>query len=571
MLSQGGRRSNSLRFRISSILLLIFVAIISPRICLCTSNNAPTVSSATATPKNISPAGRDYSPVDGSNDDDNNSNKDGAGFIQVLENEVWDANQNEWKAEGGRWTSVSSAGRGGSGDPSLSPSEIQPPEGFEFVGEWKIVVDTGSTNTNKPDSGGARTDNLGWEYQFQYLQAPKRRRIWLRSLGKRQQGPPSKLIEPETSSTYIEKRRSKIMPQQQKQIIQKPSSSSSPIPIIQIIQVFRTIIFRYIQLVSKISQKIYDNWNFKGFGLSIYKSFIFPESIGMALRLPLTTNFEYWDTRPHLPTLSSSLGFYFPWTVGTFLSLSIHVEFVKYLTKYILWVLPLRTLIWLIYDTFLPALWTFFNALFFPLRDGFPSYLKNPPNAPNVAIAKPNYNPEVSERIGCSVSYRWSLKRGFEFRFSYWHSYLPTLAACRRLIQQGKNAVAVIDKKSKTTTTFDWWQKHFGSLGVSTGYPIPVPPRFSCSANLSLSGLYFRKAKATVSTIGGSTGSERSSPLSSTASLTTSSSVSSPQSTTKSSSSSLSSNEEKISQEHKELRVPPSTPKLVATGGSSPK
>lgn len=41
----------------------------------------------------------------------------------------------------------------------------------------------------------------------------------------------------------------------------------------------------------------------------------------------------------------------------------------------------------------------------------------------------------------------------------------------------------------------DWWQKHFGAIGLSTSYPIPVPPNFSCSAQLSLSGLNFERKK----------------------------------------------------------------------------
>jgi hypothetical protein len=41
-------------------------------------------------------------------------------------------------------------------------------------------------------------------------------------------------------------------------------------------------------------------------------------------------------------------------------------------------------------------------------------------------------------------------------------------------------------------TPMDWWQKHFGSIGLSTSYPIPIHPHFSCSAHLFLSGLFLK-------------------------------------------------------------------------------
>ena len=87
----------------------------------------------------------------------NSSELNQAGVLQCLENEVWDATANLWKASAQRRTN-------GKGQSSLSPSEINPPAGFEFEGDWKIVM-----------SGG---DSLGWEYSYQYLRPPKRRRIW---------------------------------------------------------------------------------------------------------------------------------------------------------------------------------------------------------------------------------------------------------------------------------------------------------------------------------------------------------------------------------------------------------
>ena len=335
------------------------------------------------------------------------TNKDG--IVQVLENEVWDAPSQSWKASGERWTNEY-------GKASFSPPEIQPPEGFEFEGDWKIVLKGGDS----------------WEYQFVYLQTPKRRRIWLRTLRRLPPPPPRQLA------------------------ISKPRPPSSSF--------------------SRKLAEIRDDYNFKGFGMSVYKSFVFPSSFGVALRLPLSMNFDYFDRRPGLPSLASSVAVYFPWTIAAFLSTSVHVEWLKWILKSILVFIP-RILILGLYQLVLPFIWVVASAALFPVtRKPFPSV----PKAPKFTIAKPRYNVELSERVGCSVSYRWSKARGFEWRFGYWHSYLPTLTVYRKLFG--------IDN-----TPLDWWRKHTGSLGLSSGFPLPMPPYYSCSACLSLSGLYWKR------------------------------------------------------------------------------
>jgi hypothetical protein len=335
------------------------------------------------------------------------------GIVQVLENEIWNATSNSWKASGERWTNER-------GQTCLSPPEIKPPEGFEFEGDWKIVLSGGDS----------------WEYQFKYLQPPKRRRIWLRTLRRQQQ------------------------PQQPISAISKPRPPSTSL--------------------SRKLARVRDDYNFKGFGISVYKSLVFPESFGVALRLPLTINFDYLDRHPELPTVASSVALYFPGTIAAFLSTSVHVEWLKWVLKCILGVIP-RLLILGIYQLVLPFFWIVASTLFLPLRRKLPPL----PKAPEIiTIAKPRYNPELSERIGCSVSYRWSKARGFEWRLSYWHSYLPTLMVYRKLLSQ--------------IAPNDWWLKHAGSIGLSSGFPVPTPPHFSCSACLSLSGLYWKSGENAV-------------------------------------------------------------------------
>jgi hypothetical protein len=378
-----------------------------------------------------------------------NTNQD-ATIIQLLETEVWEAATNSWKVIAGekRWTNER-------GQASLSPSEVAPPEGFSYDGDWKIVV-----------SGG---DALGWDYQFQYLRPPKRRRIWLRSL---------KVISKPQNQTRLQQK------QKKKALVTKPPQQVRPSPLWPSTSLSRTL------------ERIRDDYNFKGFGLSVYKSFIFPSSFGVALRLPLTMNFDWWDSHPELPSVSSSFGLYFPGMVGVFLSAGVHVEWVKWIVKTILWMVP-RLLIWGIYQLVLPALWLVASTLLMPLfltnnnNNSKKKFLLPPiPLPPQIQIAKPRYNPELSEKVGCSLSYRWSISRGLEWRLGYWHSYLPTLTMYRKLLRQH--------------TPLDWWQTHFGSIGLSTGAPIPDPPHVSCSACLSLSGLYFGGGGTSTSSSGSS-------------------------------------------------------------------
>lgn len=332
-------------------------------------------------------------------------------IVQVLETEVWDEGNQVWKASGDRWTTLK-------GKPSASPTEMQPPDEFEFEGDWKIVVSSG--------------DAMGWEYQFQYLRPPSRTRTWLRSMKQ------SQMLSRDATP---------------------PSVSFRP----------RGGLARSLSLVR-------DDFNFKGYGLTLYKSLIFPSSLGLSFRLPLTTNFGTWDRHPELPNFSSSFALMFPWTVGAFLSGSVHLEWVKWVVKCLLQFIP-RLFVYCIYEVLLPFIWMLGAALVSPTSYRLPPM----PKAPKITISKPKYDPEISERVGCSVSYRWSQQNGREWRISYWHSYLPTLTVYRKLLRMN--------------SPLDWWQKHFGSIGLSTSYPISVPPNFSCSAQLCLSGLYFQKQK----------------------------------------------------------------------------
>jgi hypothetical protein len=430
----------------------------------------------------------------GNSGDNNGSDDDNNGIIQVIESEVWDASENVWKAaavpgteRGTRWTNKK-------GHVSPSPAEVVAPDGWEFFGDWKIVVSSSNSNSAGMGGGGG-ADPKGWEYQFHYLQPPRRRRIWLRSLT------PMKLPPLQPNSGSLPSR-----------IVTRPSPTTESSSIrTKVKKIQRTS--RFIRTM----QIIRDDWNYKGLGFNLYKSFIFPSSVGVAIRLPLSINFDTFDRNPAWPIISSSAAIYYPPMMGGFLSTSVHVEWVKWMTKCTLGLIP-RSIFWILYRLVLPVLWAIASAMLLPFK-GIVTLPPRPTKIPNGywwtgrQIVKPQYNSEMSERIGCSVSYRWSRKRGYEWRISYWHSYLPTMLVYQQFISQlqgllkgsiasgsSSSSSSPMSSSSSSSTSLlsdtetkaktNWWRKHTASLGVSTSGPIPDTPPISCSANLSLSGLY---------------------------------------------------------------------------------
>mmetsp|Transcript_83997 Transcript_83997/g.242836 ORF Transcript_83997/g.242836 Transcript_83997/m.242836 type:complete len:457 (-) Transcript_83997:55-1425(-) len=330
-------------------------------------------------------------------------------LLKIVETEVWDEPTRSWKALTGdqRWSNER-------GMASPAPSEAKPPPDWDFDGEWKIVM-----------SG---SDAMGWEYTFQYLQPPTRKRTWLRSLKA------------------------------------KPLSKQAPVA---------TARKRRKGRISRTLADVRDAYNFKGFSCRVYKSLLAWESCGVAIGLPLTSNFDLWDRNPSLPSISSTFGLWFPMTLTASLSASMHVEWLRWFLQTMLLLIP-RILLALLYKVALPLLRAAVTAALLPLGLQIPMV----PESPKMIVPKPVYNSEISERIGCSLAYRWSRQRGFEWRFNYWHSYLPTFIVIRRLLRMERSA--------------EWWDKHFGSVGLSTGYPLPFPPHYSCSANVGASGLYLK-------------------------------------------------------------------------------
>ena len=411
---------------------------------------------------------------------------------------------------------------------------------------------------------------MGWEYQYQYLQPPKRRRIWLRSL------------TTQTANFPLPKQqlKARTQPLSSRLIVKPPPPTTTAAGTTTTTTIIssssRTKAKRKLRrrsssrFVTRTMQLIRDDWNYKGLGFNLFKSFIFPSSIGIAIRLPLTINFDTFDRNPAWPIVSSSAAVFYPPMIGGFLSTSVHVEWVKWMAKCTLGLIP-HSVLWILYRLVVPLVWSIASVVLFPIKkltvlggngNGNGSFLKLPPRPTKIPngswwtgrnIAKPQYNSEMSERIGCSVSYRWSRRRGYEFRVSYWHSYLPTLLVYQQFLSQlqerlkgsifassssGSSSSSTSSSTSgssssspssssslpKTKTKTNWWRKHTASLGVSTTGPIPDTPPISCSANLSLSGLYWgaRQGRSRTSTTSTTTATTTGSRTDSSATLVTS-------------------------------------------------
>lgn len=365
-------------------------------------------------------------------------------LLRVVETEVW-GDHNDWRGAKPRWTLLET------GRSCVAPPQMEPPnpERQEFDGDWKIVTTRG------------RSDRMGWEYSDT---GTLRKRIWLRTIVPKKKKRVV-VIAPEEETT------------KQKSISAKKRRRSS-----------------------RLSKFFSNEFHFKGLAFSFYKSIIFLSSFGVAMRLPLLSNFDWWDRRPYLPSVTTAVSLYHPFMAVYYISLSIHMETMQYLLMNILFYLRLACMTVLLYTRHLFLQWP--TYLFYQLllrRNN--NNNKSPPQSPKLPIQpkiqQPNYSLVMQQRIGCTISWRVSQARpgSVEFRFSQWMEYLPTLL---HLLKQQQELWKINNPNmTPQSLLLRWIQKHSGALGCVVGRPIPDHPKFSFSGVLSLSGFYFfRRRKA---------------------------------------------------------------------------
>jgi hypothetical protein len=225
---------------------------------------------------------------------------------------------------------------------------------------------------------------------------------------------------------------------------------------------------------------IKDHYNFKGFGCTLYKSLIWKRACGVALRLPLTANWNAWDQRPALPNVSVNVAVYYPNPRAVlFLNASVRMEWLQWFLS-----TSVATLMymvgWMLYTFLVRGLLMVGSALAFPITHTWyaPRFPMEHPhwNGPD------SYSRRAEERVG--VSWSWI----FEM-----HPLMS--ASCpmtRRVTLFHYYAMAL----PNWSVVPDWLVRHVAAAGTSISGPIPEMPYVAASALLSLSGFHYQDAIA---------------------------------------------------------------------------
>ena len=366
--------------------------------------------------------------------------------VQLTETEIWDGTR--WRAPSGlgskeddsmRWTDED-------GKACAPPVKQKPGPNAEWEGDWKILTRTSTR------------DSYGWEY-IQSTPYHRRERIWLRTIVHL----PTK-SKPSSSS----RKRGKGL----KKTSTKKKSQSS-------------LLSR--RKLPRIIRDVMDDFNFKGYGFSIWKSFVFPKSIGVGFKIPLTPNFNSWDSNPGLPTCNLLIGLFYPFTAAVILSTSMRLAYIKYATWYCYDMVcySLLTIFWTVYRGLILAA----SAMVFPIT----RTLVNPPmpRPPTWQIAKePIFQQDLSESVGCSLAYRYTPEEGFYWTCRGWQCYVPTLASLWRKVD------SIISGAVNFPRVPGWVTRHSVGTGFEYVGPLSMEPWVSASAVLGLSGFYFRPDRA---------------------------------------------------------------------------
>ena len=114
------------------------------------------------------------------------------------------------------------------------------------------------------------------------------------------------------------------------------------------------------------------------------------------------------------------------------------------------------------------------------------------------------YSSTISQRVGVCVSWRVSKERGYEYRWNLFCNLLPTQECWERLDKIATKKMNEFQKLTsknrksdgyesapKTSIIKSFLYQHSATLGISSGYPLPVDPFFSLNLLLSTSGFYY--------------------------------------------------------------------------------
>lgn len=462
---------------------------------------------------------------------------------------------------------------------------------------------------------GQTRDGFGWEYYVgKYDGLGRRRRRWVRELRR-------------ISSASNVRLNTKSSGKDKQTIQQKKKARPKE-------QVMRS-------QDTNILQTLGQQYNFKGFGWSFYKSLLFLRSFGAAIRLPLSSNLDFYDQHKAWPYISMSTYFGYPWVIATFLNASMPIEAIKYIFGGAVWKaqwslavlsaltrIIAETIIWIILSPWrlsVAAMQTIAalvgqtdnekqdkkiaDSLISIIHENketsesidsvdikmerfiemsnttIANSATDVPTSANTVMESPRggaapksirkkhltifgneiptfhrpysieYSSTIQRRVGICVSCRVSKQRGYECRWNFFFSCLPTILFWQQVDEErnrrigemqqlksklfGSNESAkksisassksVAKRTSKNSALSSFLNDHSSSIGFSTGFPLPVDPFFSLNLLVSLSGFYYGwllKCIGSLFSVGESTGSSKSKKSTSTTTKTENSEIS---------------------------------------------
>lgn len=360
--------------------------------------------------------------------------------IKIVETEIWDGSK--WQPA--QW--MDSLGEKAVSSPDDTPL---PAKASKWTSGWKIVV-------------GESKD--GWKYTWKRPHQGIRERIWLRTYEMKTKNTHAKRTKHSNENALT----SSLETEEDSLVVREGPYFEMP----------------------QWMQAVRDDFNFKGFGWTFYKSLLRTSSAGVAFRFPITFNFDTFDRNPQLPSCSGSIAMYNnPWCLGLFLSVSFRLEFLQWFTRRLVEQM-VAAVLWVFWILFVRNLGMCFSLLSYPVTHEWKHFAVVPEYVSYMwtrgGVEKPHYKRTVEERLGLSASWRVTQGKGFEFRRSCWHSVAPTLTSLWEESFVGKLFLGNMEPPA-------WLLRHSATFGLSTATPTPNEPYFSSNIILSLSGYYFKQ------------------------------------------------------------------------------
>ena len=231
-------------------------------------------------------------------------------LYELYEHEIYNQKTNSWSSK--RYTQSPITGGGGRDSTSLNPQTCSPPRNYLFDGEWKIDMANNSGESSK--------DGFGWDYYVgKYDGLGRRRRRWVRSL-----------IRVNNNNNRISSHVSTAAAAANNYAKQKKKQTKK-----QKTDIATTKVKAKVKAGA--AKKSSYQPNFKGFSWGIFKSLIYARSFGVAFRIPLSANFDWYDKFLAAPYISSSTYFGYPLVMMQALNASIPLEGIRWLIGGIIW------------------------------------------------------------------------------------------------------------------------------------------------------------------------------------------------------------------------------------------